>query len=530
MKLDSIKRIAAQLSVPNVTENLDSRMKLLSCDQTRLTVVGGSNVGKSTLINALVNTSIEVSSLPTMKTSRVTIKGKGDKDSIESDSDWLRDKQLEIWELAEHDFGSEPKLINFGVYFAFSDICIMLLNSMSALSRSEIAELDVLDQLGIPTLLVLSKADQLNGNDYNEVEKYVIQKTCKYNSVKVLSAEEPVHVGKLADKIKLIINSLLEEANPIITSRASISRLFVTDALVNLFEECSKRIEASEESKSKVEKMTNEKKSKLSDSTTIWLKLQTALTQRKNDTASKIKGALEKKKSETIRQLSHNVDMCSDVKLYWEKELPYRLEEVMRMNSQAASQLINSDVLNTISWLNIEIKRSFNKSLNSLQPITCSIEPEPFVSTENPEISDNKKMRIVARVGTAATVIAAGTMFATMGIGGVVMATGMVAGIGAEFFMNRKQSESKEKVQALIPQMVEQAQQKLTIDISDNLNNAYNELIKSLQSYQDLWLEEANQNIEKERQIALFNCKTDADKWVQCMQEINALSEEIDNN
>jgi hypothetical protein len=136
-------------------------------------------------------------------------------------------------------------------------------------------------------------------------------------------------------------------------------------------------------------------------------------------------------------------------------------------------------------------------------------------------------MRIVARVGTAATVIAAGTMFATMGIGGIVMATGMVAGIGAEFFMNRKQSESKEKVQSLIPQMVEQAQQKLSINISDNLNKAYGELIKNLQSYQDLWLEEAEQNIEKERQIALYNCKTDADKWIQCMQEINALSEDI---
>ena len=106
----------------------------------------------------------------------------------------------------------------------------------------------------------------------------------------------------------------------------------------------------------------------------------------------------------------------------------------------------------------------------------------------------------------------------------------MVAGIGAEFFMNRKQSESKEKVQSLIPQMVEQAQQKLSINISDNLNKAYGELIKNLQSYQDLWLEEAEQNIEKERQIALYNCKTDADKWIQCMQEINALSEEINNN
>lgn len=527
--IKSIKKVATQLSLQNVPEILDSRLKLLSCDQTRISITGGSNVGKSTLINALANTQIKVSSLPTMQTSRITFNGMGEKDSIESDSDWLKEKELEIWELSEQDFGNDPKLIDLGMHFVTSDICIMLLNSMSALSRSEIVQLDVLEQLGIPTLLVLSKADQLNKNDYDEVEKYVTQKTSKYHYIKILASEEPVHISKLADKIKSAINSLLENSNPRKSSRASLLRLFVTDALVNLFEECNKKIEASEEAKAKVEKMTNEKKSKLSDSTTIWLKLQTALTQRKNDTASKIKQVFEKKKAETIRQLSHYIDMCGDVKLYWEKELPFRLEDVMKMNSQAASQLINADVMNTINWLNSEIKKAFNKNLNSIQPITCTIEAEPFISTENPQISDNKKMRIVARIGTAATIIAAGTMFATMGIGGIVMATSMVSGIGAEYFMNRKQSESKEKIQSLIPQMVDQAQQRLSINISDNLNKAYSELIKNLQTYQTQWLEEAELNIEKEKKIALYNCTTDAKKWVQCMEEINAISKEINN-
>lgn len=530
MKLESIKRVATQLDKTNVSEVLESRLKQLSCEQTRITIAGGANVGKTTLINALANTDLEVSSIPTSKTVRVTYKGKGISESVDSNSEWLREKNIEIWELSDTDLGNEPTLGEYGLYFIHSDVCIMLLNSMSALSRTEISQLEVLEQLGIPTLLVLSKADQVNGNDYLEVEKYVEKKTVKYSNIKVLTSERNVHVKELAEKVREVINELLNEAKPKVSSRAALSRLFETEALASLYEVCNKKIESANEANAKVESITNNKKSKLSDATTIWLKLQTTLSQRKNDTAIKIKEVFEKKKQETIRQLSHNVEMCGDVKLYWEKELPYRLEDVLRMNSQAASQLINADVLNTINWLNLEIKKSFNKSLNSIQPITCTIEPDPFIPTENPEISDNKKMRIVARVGTAATVIAAGTMFATMGIGGIVMATGMVAGIGAEFFMNRKQSESKEKVQSLIPQMVEQAQQKLSINISDNLNKAYGELIKNLQSYQDLWLEEAEQNIEKERQIALYNCKTDADKWIQCMQEINALSEEINNN
>lgn len=530
MELESIKRIASQLDMPNVSEVLESRLTQLECEQTRIVIAGGANVGKTTLINALANTDLEVSSIPTTKTARITYKGSGKTETIDSDSKWLQGKGLELWELSDADLRNEPTLGEFGLHFIHSDVCIMLLNSMSALSRSEISQLEVLEQLGIPTLLVLSKADQVNGNDYLEVEKYVEQKTAKYSNIKVLTSERNVHVKELAEKVREVINELLDEANPKVSSRAALSRLFETEAIASLYEACNKKIESANEANAKVEFMTNDKKSKLSDTATIWLKLQTTLSQRKNDTATKIKEVFAKKKQETIRQLSHNVELCGDVKLYWEKELPYRLEDVMRTNSQAASQLINADVMNTINWLNLEIKKSFNKSLNSIQPITCTIEPDPFIPTENPEISDNKKMRIVARVGTAATVIAAGTMFATMGISGIVMATGMMAGIGAEFFMNRKQSESKEKVQSLIPQMVDQAQQKLSINISDNLNKAYSELIKNLQSFQGLWMEEAERNIEKERQIALYNCKTDADKWIQCMHEINTLSEKIINN
>ena len=175
MELESIKRIATQLDKPNVSEVLESRLKQLSCEQTRVTIAGGANVGKTTLINALANTDLEVSSIPTSMTVRITYEGKGDSESVKTNSEWLHEKNIEIWELSDAELGNEPTLGEFGLHFIHSDVCIMLLNSMSALSRTEISQLEVLEQLGIPTLLVLSKADQVNGNDYLEVEKYVEQ-------------------------------------------------------------------------------------------------------------------------------------------------------------------------------------------------------------------------------------------------------------------------------------------------------------------------------------------------------------------
>ena len=113
MELESIKKIATQLDSPNVPEVLESRLKQLSCEQTRITIAGGANVGKTTLINVLANTDLEVSSIPTSKTVRVTYKGKGNSESVDSNSEWLQDKNIEIWELSDAELGNEPTLIWF---------------------------------------------------------------------------------------------------------------------------------------------------------------------------------------------------------------------------------------------------------------------------------------------------------------------------------------------------------------------------------------------------------------------------------
>lgn len=535
MEIGTIKKLSTQLGCPDVYEKLNSRMKMLEGSSTRISITGGHSGGKSSLINALLGTHEEVSLLPTYKTTRFVRKGlsvtvdAGTIPVTEVDSAWMQAQKLEVWELSDLDVEGEMTLIQLGEHYAHTDVCVMLLNAMMPLSRTEMTKIEALEKLGIPTLLVFSMADRMQENDYQEVAKYVKQKTSSFHVVKVLAPEKPTSVAQQAEEVRRIIDELLNEVGGQLTLRPSLKRLFLMDALSTLFEACNQKL-GDTTAQEDVERMTAEKQAKLSDMTTVWLRLQAALNQRKNETAEKIRTLLEKKKAETVRQLKHNVEMCQDVKLYWEKELPYRLEDVVRMYSQTASQQINADVLNTINWLNGEIKKSFNKSLNSLQPISCEIEPEAVPTTTDVEIADTKKMRIVARIGTAVTVIAAGTMCATMGVGGIVMATGMMAGIGAEFLMNRKQNESKERVQELIPQMVTQAQQKLVITVSDHLNSAYNDLIKNLQSYQDQWIEEAKQSIEKEKQIALYNHQVEQKKWDECMQEINSLSAEIMDN
>lgn len=526
MNWESIKSIATQLALPDVAETLEKRLNQLTCTHTRISIIGGGNVGKSTLINALVGTNLETSSLPTAKTIRITYKGEGDFDTVESESEWLKEKNLEIQELAEPN-QAEFTLFEFGAYLTGADICVMLLNSMSALNRTETQELDFLEELGIPTILVLSKADYLDENQYLEVEKHVAKITDKYKSVELLMSGRPLLIEKLAIEVRNAVDKLLQDSNPRTGSRTSLIRLFELEALQRLSEECQKKIEQVDEYQIKVEARAKDRKSKLSDAQTIWLQLQTTLLDNKSKTTSAVKELFEKNKDTAIRQLSHKVEMCGDVKLFWEKDLPFCIEDSMKANSQAAERFINANVTKTLDWFYSEVKKSFNKTLNVLPNITCSVGTESFVPSETLNIADNQKLRIVTRIGTATTVIAAGTMCATMGIGGAVLATSMLSGIVADLFIGRNQKKSKEKVIALIPLMVEQAQHKLIVNVSDGLDNSYNEVIKNWQMCYDSWHKEAEQNIESERLLALKKCQIELDKWSSCSSEINKLSDSI---
>lgn len=521
-----IEQLSVKLNNQTICEQLKLRLRFLDEVQTRIVITGGSNVGKTSLINAITGTKLDESPLPTNNSIKVVFnncKNDAEARTIIVENEWMAENNLVFWELSELGLSEESTQLEYGIHFINADVCVFLVNAVAALSRTEMNQLNALNAMGIPTLLVVSKGDQLTQVDLDEVMSYIPQKTSKFNNIELLKLNEPCRVTRLAPAIKEKILKLLKEVSPKDSSRAALANLFIIDALTSLFSLCKENMDKIEFNKEKIEKVASDKLSKLSDQTTIWLKIQNEMIKRKENTLQRISDTLEKKKVETIRQLKHNVEICQDVKMYWEKELPYRLEDIVRANAQAGSQIISADILSTINWLNVEVKRSFNKKLNAIEPISCTIESQ-FIPPEDIEIADNRKMRIVARVGTAATVIAAGTMCATMGIGGVVMAVSMLAGVGAEFFMGRKQDEAKAKVLELIPRIVEQAHGKVVIDISDNLDKVYNELLKSIHSYQDTWTEEAEKEIDKEKRIALFNCNSDATRWNECMQEIDALS------
>jgi hypothetical protein len=217
------------------------------------------------------------------------------------------------------------------------------------------------------------------------------------------------------------------------------------------------------------------------------------------------------------------VDICGDVKLFWEKDFSFRLEEMTRSELSGATQLVNQELIKVLQWLQDELLKQFRCKISLTTGIVGDRTKNLIQNTDEVSVADTQKLKIVTRIGTAATVIAAGALFATSGIGGVVMAVSMVSGLGAEFFMRKQANESKELIKKHLPIIVERANLQLVTDFDTKIQGVTNELIAHMQTLKADWLESSKKTIEQEKAIATFNLSSS--KWNSIMDRINQLSE-----
>lgn len=524
---ERINKLARQLNCPDVADDLQSRLQHLQSKLVCLTVTGEANSGKTCMVNALTGSMLDEGPVPTNRPARVVYAALSpqadDVPTTVVDNEWMKAHDLMVCELPGHTLPEPPQLIDLGLHFAQTDICLFMVNALSALNRWETEQLAALNQLGIPTLVVLSRSDLLQPADYDNLLAYVRKGIASWKHVQLVATEHPAPTAQAAPLVRDAIDRLLATADPRQSARQGLADLFTVDTLTRLYAACTARLDAIGQQRQRIEKQTSDKLARLSDQSTTWLRIQRDMQARKQAAATRINQVLSERKEDIVRQIAHAVSMCNDIKLYWEKQMPFDLENSMRAQAQYITQTINSDVVATINWLNMEVKRAFNQNLNVLNPVACHVNVQT-VHTGDVKLADNRKLRIMARVGTATTAIVAGTLLVSSGVGGVVMAVSMLAGLGSEFLMSHKQDESKKRVQALIPQIVEQAQSKVALSTADNLGEVYAQLLRDVQAYQKSLTDAARNEIEKEKSIALFNCDTDAASLNQCMQEIDELS------
>ena len=527
-KKQLLKKLSEELSAEHVYDEYIKDVSSLNTDNVRLGIMGQPNTAKTTLINGLLGTKLPVSNLPSQTNYTINY-GKVSEDSLVQenkgteiivDSDWLKNHNLSILEINNDIVPDETSPMELCSIISKCDVCIYLINAQSALNRTDLFILNNLKDINMSTILVLSRLDLLSEEDQNEVYTYVKSNISEFTNVSLPLLSDSI--SKSASVIKDEVDKSLSKVN-VKAIRSNFDNFYLTIAIGQLYEICQAHIDECNEKKHSIEQLTTDKMLKLDEKSTQWLSVESKLRQRISVISDKLRTFMTDRKDDMLRRLSHDVDVCGDVKLFWEKDFPFRLEEMVRSEMGSATQLVNQELVKTIQWLQDELLKQFRCKISLTTGIVNERGKSTIQNADEVPIADIQKLKIVTRIGTAATVIAAGALFATSGIGGIIMAVSMVSGLGAEFFMRKQSNDSKEQIKKHLPDIIERVNLQIVTDYESKIHEVTAELISHLQTLKSDWMESSKKTIEQEKAIAIFNFGSA--KWDSIMARINQLSE-----
>lgn len=530
-KEELLKQIAEELSVPTVYDDYVSAAAHVQAGTTlRLVIMGQPNTAKTTFINALLSTSLPTSNLPTDVTYAISYGESSTPPAPDAtglqhvcaDSAWLKAAACDMLELNNDFTIDDIQTERLWAMLSQCDAVVYILSAQAPLNRTDIEVLRGLNDAGVPTLLVASRAELLAETDFADVVAYVERNTKHLEHVTHFLPHTSLLSEALQPQLQEAVSTLLSKARG--TSEASrqyFAHHYFDLALQQLTTACQQKIDACTAKQQDVERIATEKSKALSDKLTLWISVETQLRQRLFEISEKLRSLLSSRQTDVQRRLAHDVDVCGDIKVFWEKDFNFRLEELLKVEVHAGMQMVNAEFSKTMQWLQAELLRQF-RCKNAFTTVIGGVDASGLLlSNDDVSVPDTYKLKIVTRVGTAATVIAAGALFATTGIGGIVMAVSMVSGLGAELFMRKQSNECRETIKSHLPDIINRAQTQLIIDFSEHIQSVTTDLAKSLRSLQTSWHEHARKELEQETTIARFNFSPT--KWNNLMTRIDQL-------
>lgn len=523
-----LKQIADELGAPELFEEYARNAASINVQELRLGIIGQTNTGKTTVINAVAGVAEPASTIPSGECIRVVAEKGADKAgyrTVVTADQWVKDNKVEVLEVSSDIAIDNLTQVDLLKMLSQCDAYVFLLNSQSALNQTDLTLIRLISKVKTPALVILTHSDLLQPGDLAEVEKYVTGNLADIPGVELLRLEGNLNTPDNRKAVADAVRKLAEGVN-VKASRTGFENFFLGITLSKMFEKCQAKIQEVETRREEIEKKATEKRVKLSDKSLEWLEVETELRRQMLEIYNKVRSFLEDRKQDMLHSFNHDIDVCNDVKVYWEKELPYRLETMVKGETQGMTQLLNKQLMKTLQWLQDTLLKKFKCKMSLATSLfeSDNINAAP-AATDSSEvkIADLNKLKIVTRIGTAATVIGAGALCATAGIGGIVMAASMISGIGAEMFMRKKNEGSREEVRKALPGIMDRTQLKLATDFEPKLQEMSTELVNQLHTVRSEWMEKSEKEIAQEKEIALFN--TSASKWENIMGRINQLCE-----
>jgi GTP-binding protein EngB required for normal cell division len=548
--LNRTRELASECGCPQAVEPALRALKNRQLDHLNLVVAGGPNSGKSSAINQLMGRQLLPVSLffeaghefiiePVAHASdeRLTAGGAqlpvdrleevvktaaaGSSFRLAIADPWLLSHNLRMIERPTLDATDAEIELRSEECLKEADCALLTIDSLTPLRRSEMGFLSHCVRRSIPVAVFLTKGDRLTEHERVEVLDFVGK------HVEALSGQIPV-LGCVAKDATPGLAALKAEMDRLIVGMdvAALRNLHVAHTLLGAVNAIAGGAEAGLEAQQKTreerKKQQDRRRAAIESQELVWMQIGQALDGRRQRVADLVREHLANHRDTILETLEYEVDRTGDVKAWWERDLPFRLQRELRSVAGQASGVLNRQLGEDLKWLQDTLRKQLNYSLPMLTEAGFTVEPAT-PGRPKMDLADLNKFNIISRVGTVAAVIGTGTLLATAGLAAAPMAISVGVGLISEQVVRWHSAKDKEKVRAELSRIVQTAELEYSQAVSEKLRESYNRIISDLKEHQARWRDAQLQA------VATVDAKgaDSAPRWEGILQRTKSLMADI---
>jgi GTPase SAR1 family protein len=406
---------------------------------------------------------------------------------ISLNHDWLRSLDIEIIDTPGAGDLSERRANLVSDILNQCDATVLLVSATSPFSMTEAAflEQEVIGNHVPRIMVVISKLDLINIHERGKLVESISQRIFKIASnIPVLTTYSIDENSQLeTDCLTAIIGqieSLVNQGERRIWRSRQVSQQLI-DWLNQLREITQGVISAIHLNIEEKKRYLRQAENEIDRSNIIWDNLQIELEQRRLQRTQQIHQKLRENKEEIAENLQIELQRNPDLKLLWERDLPFRLRRELTMLSRKSENFLLKFVTQDVEWLQREVARIFNTNVKQ-QVFTPSENNEIEFQLGDQNITDVQKYRVFTRIGSTAAMITGSILGGPIGM---AASTGFL--LVSEQYLNQELDTQREVLSDELNRVIDIAIDEYCQQVSQRLRQLYQKIVNDIQTEQSAW-------------------------------------------